>query len=242
MPLVLLNIDDNDSISNWSLFYLAKMPKLESLSVASTAITDDGLRYIAASCSIGALFLGGNQQLTAKAIQNLKPDTSHLDILFLNGCNFGDDSAEDIAKFRFLNSVNFAGNRRVSDRMIQALANQNKNYIYLSFADDHVTENGIKALAQFKKLKVLDLSGVRLNGKAVNYLAQMKHLEALYVVECGLTANDLQKLEKALPKTRIERVSRRNYRLELSINCDAVAPLCSASSNKIFIGSRRDLG
>jgi hypothetical protein len=42
----------------------------------------------------------------------------------------------------------------------------------------------------------------------------MKQLENLYLVDCGLKAETIQELEKALPATRIESVVRKGYHLE----------------------------
>ncbi len=213
IPLRLLILDDNAHVSDLSLLNLSRMPGLEQLSLAHTRISNDGLRYLAASKSITSIFLGNNMQLTDQAIRNLGPKTSHLVNIFLNGCGITDASALEYLKFKDLKGLNLQGTH-ISDETIQILQSRANDFVYLSVANDRISSKGIQALKKFHNLVALDLSGVKLDSISCRDLATLTNLQAIYLVDCGLSLNDLQYLKKKFPNAKIESIRRRENCLD----------------------------
>jgi hypothetical protein len=74
----------------------------------------------------------------------------------------------------------------------------------LILANDNIGNAGIHALTKYKAIRILDLSGISLSQESLTDLASMKGLSRLTLVGCGVGPDQLRKLEKALPDTRVE--------------------------------------
>jgi Leucine-rich repeat (LRR) protein len=171
------------------------------------------MKQLASSPSITSVWLCYNPRISDQGIKNLNPKNSPLRALFLNRCNVTDGAAPDLAKFRYMFSIDLEGNPKISDRTILALDTKTNELQCLDLANDKIGDAGIHALTHFKALRILDLSGVRLSPSALADLATMKNLTNLYLVGCNLSTYEVGKLTKALPSTMIENNNRVRARL-----------------------------
>ena len=202
--LTFLDLDRNPAIDDRSVRDLSHLPNLRMLSLASTGISDDALKYVAKAHLLERLSLANNRQITDCGIKNLNPGQSNLVALYLNGCKISDSAAEDLSSFKGLITLHLGANRGISDRTIIVLQHKLNGLENLMLDEDSIGDLGIHALTGFRKLKTLDLSFIRLSSKAVSDLATMKRLKFLYVKGCKLERLELQRLFDALPNTTIE--------------------------------------
>jgi hypothetical protein len=110
-------------------------------------------------------------------------------------------------------SLDLASNPKISDRTLEILQEKKRGLECLVVANDKIGDAGIHALTRYKKLRVLDLSGIRLSPRGQADLATMTGLSNLYLVGCNLTNYEISKLCRALPGTAVETNSRLKSKL-----------------------------
>jgi Leucine-rich repeat (LRR) protein len=203
MKLQTLVLDNDHALSDWSIFYVSRMPTLKTLCLAATGVTDAGLRYLEKSKALRAIVLSGNRQITDVAIKNLKPASSEIYALDLSGCNVSDACAEEFAKFKSLQLLSVADNPRITDAAVAILQKKALKLEKLYLSDDNISDTGIHDLARYKGLQQLVLSGIQLSPRAVSELGTMQHLEYLEVADCGLPEDAIGTLKKRLPAAEI---------------------------------------
>lgn len=208
-----LTLDVNKGITDASLIDLGHMQNLQYLSLSQTGISDQGLNYIAHCPMINSLWLGYNPAITDQGVKNLAPETSPLRSLFLNYCNITDAAAPDLVKFDYMFSLDLSNNPKISDRTLEILEGKTNGLQFLVLANDKIGDAGIHALTHYKKLRVLDLSGIRLSPRGLADLGSMKGLVTLYLVGCKLSPNEISRLCKSMPATAVETNNRVRSRL-----------------------------
>jgi hypothetical protein len=102
-----------------------------------------------------------------------------------------------LSDFEQLEQLSLTGST-VSDadvsRLTSLLAVQSLDLSYTN-----VTSNGLHVLSRIEDLQTLSLNGIPLDEAAVEPLSQLTRLRSLSLMDTGLAADDVAKVQKALP-------------------------------------------
>ncbi|MBS1998532.1 MAG: hypothetical protein JSS86_19540, partial [Cyanobacteria bacterium SZAS LIN-2] len=206
-----LNLEGNRRIQDWNLNFLSNQSNLQELSLVSTGITDHGLHYVARLKSLTTLLLGQNPRLSDTGVVNLDLAESKIRVLFLNDCSLSDRSVWELRKMSDLVWLNLSGNPGITGKTLEILEKRAADFKRLYLADTRLTEADLHRIRNFTGLIVLDLSGLALSSATINDLATLKGLRNLYVVDCHLSEQQLDRLESLLPSTVVSRNIRPTY-------------------------------
>lgn len=149
-------------------------PRIRSLFLARTSVTDAGLARLAACTNLVRLDLS----LTAATDQGLKSfsGAGGLTQLLLAGTKITDASLPLVATFKNLEDLDLAG---------------------LAISDE-----GLASLSELRKLKELRLDGTPITDAGLMHLRGLKQLESLSREGTKVTPEGLKKLKASLPKLK----------------------------------------
>jgi Leucine-rich repeat (LRR) protein len=189
-------------VADASLRGLATLPHLRRMRIYLPQVTDDFLRRLSDLKALKELELV-NCDLSAAPDLSLLTRLPKLTHLGIGSVQFGESQMRQIAAARQLTSLHFANleptNLDAALKHLTAL----RDLTELRFVDIvEITDAGLKYLAAFEKLTVLDLSGTRVTDAAVKQLAAMKRLRRLHV---PLSDDGLAALREALPDCEVSR-------------------------------------
>jgi hypothetical protein len=217
-------------ISDVGAEHLARISKLEGLSLGSTSVTADGIKQLAMSTRLkGISIIGPNtndatiaalgtmQELTSISLldadissQGLEPLTRlpKLRMLRLLRCGWLDDeAARHLAQLRGLEALDLTG-APIGDRGLAHLRAM-PNLTSLSLSGTNVSDDGMEAVASLRKLRFLQLDGSCVGDMGVSRLRELSQLEVLGLFETGISdvaADDLASLTN-LRRLRLTRTS-----------------------------------
>jgi len=176
----------NAWLSDADLELLAKLPQLESINLAYTKITDEGLERLEPLANVKVLDLYYAESVTDLGIAHLK-HWKNLEYLNVRGTKVTSTLFEHLAnmpKLRFLD----VGHSRVNDDLFEALDNL-PHLQHLSFGGNKMSGVMLPLLKSYPALKSLSVSGsqrtdsglwsVAVGDFNVGQIAQIAKLEAL---------------------------------------------------------------
>jgi hypothetical protein len=181
---------------------LAAAPTITELRFEEGALTDDGVKHLAALSKLQALALTQTPKVrgtTVPALVTLKEMNS----LTLSGCTLGDLAGwSALKKLPKMTSLSL-GRSEVTDAGAKELG-QLTQLTYLSLDGSPITDAALTDLARLKALKNLSLMDTKITEKAVDVLGGMKQLVYLGVSEKQVGKAGAEALKKALPKCDVE--------------------------------------
>jgi hypothetical protein len=203
---------------------IQQCPTLENLDLLGTGVGDDGLKAIADKCRrLNTLYLEYSG-VTSAGMVHLK----HLPLqaLLLQFVGIDQAGLEQIAEIKSLQTLSLvgsdvgnldlgvlAGQTRLKDLYLHATSFGDHNVSGLlqipslemiSLSNTKITERGLQELANHPGLRKLELGGMKLTEKQVRAFLNFTELRSLSVTETGLTKDDIDLLQRALPNCRIE--------------------------------------
>jgi len=138
-----------------------------------------------------------------RKVQPIYPESSALVVSYFGISAFDPASLNDLKKVKNqivklnLNKMPLAG---VDLKFLSELSNLEE--LQLNFTDFDPKQ--LKNLIALENLRSLALSGNQLDVESLEDLAKIKNLQRLYLWQSGLDDTTKEKLEKALPKTKID--------------------------------------
>ncbi|MBN2380826.1 hypothetical protein JXM67_13590 [candidate division WOR-3 bacterium] len=188
-------------INDTSLKHLVDLTGLKVLCLSENKITDKGLVYLEPLTDLRSLDLefthcSDTGLIHLEGLVNLRKLNLHLVYI-------SDEGLIHLANLKNLRELHLWG-KGISDRGIAYL----KNLPYLrklSLEYTSITSEGIASLKGFVALKELTLTFTPLVDENLQALKKLKNLDVLRIGEIDISANNLDTLEKALPKCDIKR-------------------------------------
>ncbi|MBC7822233.1 MAG: hypothetical protein IAG10_35560 [Planctomycetaceae bacterium] len=185
-------------VADDDLKQLAKFPKLERLSLLSTAIRDAGLEHVVRLESLVQLDVGGF--ITDAGLKRLSKSRS-IRQLSLIDAQITDAAAESLVAMPQLESLTLQWTR-FGDAGLKQLAAADR-LKRLSAESSTFTDAGVEALASCKRLESLGLLGEELTVACLKPLETMTGLRELPISFPNQRQEDLKALRTALSKTKV---------------------------------------
>jgi hypothetical protein len=167
---------DGRGATNADLFPLAELPYLHQLDLEYTAVTDDGLAFVAEHCPKLTRLDLQESQITPAGLENVSK-LVHLRDLLIGKCDVTDEHLEYFATLDDLD--------------------------HLALRRTKIRGEGLKHLIGLTKLRSLDLDRTKLTEAAVEPLSQMTQLKELVLTGTDLSRGGIERLKSALPTCRI---------------------------------------
>ena len=175
---------------------------LESLDLSRRRISDRGLKFIARLSSLKDLDLSSTP-ITNQGIRRLASLTELLS-LKLAHTRIGDPALETIGTLEGLQQLDLSGNR-VTDTglgFLSSLSALVELNISSCCGESQITADGISALLSLSALRILDLSGSRIQDADIELLAEL-NVTQLNVERTALTKSGAERLARLLPQCRV---------------------------------------
>lgn len=162
-------------VSDEGLKHLAKLRSLEEITIRSAEVTDEGIIYLT-------------------SLPNVK--TLNLDHLNLDGACLA-----DFHRFRYLNVLDLT-RVPLRDESLKYLVPV-KSLRRLSLMESTVGDSGLVHLSKMAHLEALNLSATRITDGGLVFLEPLKQLKWVEVTSSELSAPAVERLQAALPNTRV---------------------------------------
>jgi hypothetical protein len=182
-------------MTDQSMVHLAKLKKLEELSLAHTGISNQGLRYLS------------NLPLTGLNLTNTNIDSGGLKEIAklkkLGYLNLSDTDVDDeglglLAALNDLSDLNLAATK-VTDRGLPLLLTHQPMW-KLVLLNTNITDSGMNSVAKLKNLECLDLDSTAVTIVGLRILSKCAKLRTLNVQNCRFNDRDAAELPRLLPK------------------------------------------
>jgi hypothetical protein len=157
------------------MVHLKHLP-LQALLLQFVGIDQAGLEQIAEIKSLQTLSLVGSD--VGNLDLGVLAGQTRLKDLYLHATSFGDHNVSGLLQIPSLEMI--------------------------SLSNTKITERGLQELANHPGLRKLELGGMKLTEKQVRAFLNFTELRSLSVTETGLTKDDIDLLQRALPNCRIE--------------------------------------
>lgn len=190
-----LQNSDHRRITQRGIDALAKLTKLERLSLQGLPITDADMRHIAAMPNLRVLRLS-SRNLTKAGVEHLQ-GLKNLRVLALDGCPIGDKGLEAIAPMHKLERLSLGRVGIKGDGLSHLSGLLNLNWLCLP--GNEIEDGDIEALKPLGKLKQLDLAGNPITDESVAALAAFRRLEFIRFERTKITDEGIARFEKASP-------------------------------------------
>jgi len=200
--------DRRGSITDDGLAQLAQLTRLRRLDLGATRdgsplITDASARSLRQLTALRELILP-QTALTPEGVQ-LLGGIARLEQLDLTLNEVTDESLSALGDLKNLRSLKLRGTQ-VQGSGLQYLARcQSLESLQLSELSPFDSDE-LRHLVGHPRLKALNLSGTRLDKRAINHLQGIPTLEVLEMNDSGVGEADLRELRAALPKCAVEAV------------------------------------
>ncbi|HWG47854.1 MAG TPA: protein kinase [Gemmataceae bacterium] len=175
---------DHTGVTDQGLTCLAGLPELTELALTNTKVTDAGMKPLAEAKQLRSLAL----QHTAVGDAGIKhlAGLSQLHSLLLYGRNVTDAGMADLGRLHGLSLLRL-DNTAITDaglRNLTGLTEMRNLGLNLS---RKVGDDGMKSVAQFKRLIALDLAGTRVTDRGLQELSGLKRLNTLQLGSVRMT-------------------------------------------------------
>ncbi len=176
LPVEALHVD-HATLDDAALEKLRDIPKLTTLGLTMTPITDLGLKRVAELKNLRYLALYGVRTVTDAGAKHLEALTE-LETFVANFVPFGEAGIASLAKMPKLKRLTACG--------------------------INVTEASMKALAKSSSLELANMEGTPLTDAGLAALASCKTLKWVFVPETKVTAEGVAAFRKARPDVQVE--------------------------------------
>jgi hypothetical protein len=186
-------------VTDGDLIELARLPKLETLDLSQTRITDQGLAYLKMARGLLDVNLAYAEKIGDPAHAVIR-EWKHLRRLSLRGTVIADETAASAASLPELEMLDI-GDSIVGDVGLEALALAPK-LKELSMGNIRISDYGYQSLREFTNLRHLDLSGGRHRGfttmkeEAVEAVASLSQLRVLRLGHIKFPAKSMAVLSR----------------------------------------------
>jgi Leucine-rich repeat (LRR) protein len=170
-----LNLE-NTEVDDSAFNEIATLKNLECLLLQSTQLQGTGFSKLKNLTKLRVLTIGHNQLSNAN-FKDLK-QLPKLRTLQISDAQINDQALKDIATIDQLEALDISNNKKISD-------------------------SGIKQLAKLKKLKRLELRGLKISSNSILALSQC-HLKHLECPQENYTADEIQAIQKTFPEIQIK--------------------------------------
>ena len=170
-----LNLE-NTEVDDNAFTEIATLKNLECLLFQSTRLKGTGFSKLKNLTKLRVLTIGHNQ-LSKANFKDLK-QLPKLSTLQISDAEINDQSLKDISTIDQLEALDISNNNKISD-------------------------TGIEQLAKLKKLKRLELRGLKIRAKSILALRQC-HLTHLKCTQENYTANEISAISKTFPGIHIK--------------------------------------
>ncbi|MFA7340036.1 MAG: hypothetical protein WC028_24875 [Candidatus Obscuribacterales bacterium] len=181
-----LNLE-NTEVDDNAFSEIATLRNLECLLLQSTQLKGTGFSKLKNLPKLRVLTIGHNQLSNAN-FKDLK-QLPKLATLQISDAEINDQSLKDIATIDQLEALDISNNKKISD-------------------------TGIVQLAKLKKLKRLELRGLKISSKSILALSQC-HLHHLECPQESYTADEIHAISKTFPGIKIKDTSKSRLPVDL---------------------------
>ncbi len=194
-----LNIRSAPHVTAESATCLAHMDQLESISLASSGVTDAGAAALSKLRHVTALDLSSTS-IKDEGLAHLSTMRS-LRSLKLDQCGFTDAGLNEISKLHKIEQLSLPGTR-VTDAGVALLSKMNE-LESLDLSRLEITGNGFHNFSGLRKLTRLNLSATKLTDSGIEHLSRISSLRFLDIRRTEVTALGLASLA---PLRELERL------------------------------------
>lgn len=113
------------------------------------------------------------------------------------GAKLDEQFWESIGNFEQLEQLALTGSPVTDSDLPRLTSRRTLHSLDLSYT--RVTSSGLSVLSRVEDLQTLSLNGVPLDDAAVEPLCQLTRLRSLGLMDCGLSAEAIRKIQKTLP-------------------------------------------
>lgn len=179
-------------ITDRGVRHLLRAPRLSSLLIADSQISDQGLATISRLRRLEDLSLPGSRNFGARGIRSLWK-LRHLRSLRLTGSSINDEALIAIGRLKRLFYLEIEGTP-VTDRGIAAIANL--PLLYLGVGGTRISDRGICALDSLTNLRMLSLHRTQVTDGGLRCVASLSRISALDLRDTAITGEGLGHLAK----------------------------------------------
>jgi hypothetical protein len=198
IKVVVSSSEADDSVAADLLIF----PELRELDMRFTGLSNDGLKQIAKMKKLETLLVSGCNNLSDEGLEVLS-DMPRLRTLAVNGIFYYNDGIERLGRVKTLESLDI-GYTQIDDDALKAIGRlANLRDLNVSFTS--IGDEGLKHLARLDKLETLNLTKTEVTDAGLLALQGLKNLRELHLFNTDVTADGVARLQKALPKCKIER-------------------------------------
>jgi len=189
------------SVTDEGLAGVEQLPQLDSLSFCGEGITDDGLGRLKPLHQLRSLRLLQCDNITGAGLVRLA-GMQRLEALSLRGSALGDPGMEGLIGLPSLRVLDLSFSH-ITDAGLEHLGGLS-SLRELRLSGTQIADGGLRHLVRLPSLWVLDLSWTQITDAGLEDLAHLKQLESLRLTGCVLHWQAIDRLQAALPNTRIE--------------------------------------
>jgi hypothetical protein len=174
-------------------------PKLRLLSLRNTKITDKGLVYLKIFTELRWLYLE-NTNITDDGIANLK-GLSELNLLYLTNTKISDSGLIELKYLQKINELRLR-QTKITDAGIVHLKSL-PHLENLDLGETNITDEGLKDLENIIQLGDLDVDHTKVTDKGLTYIKELTNLRHIFLFDTDITEKGIKNLQEALPKLSI---------------------------------------
>ncbi len=182
-------------MTDQSMVHLAKLKKVEELSLAHTGISNQGLKYLS-NLPLNGLNLT-NTNIDSDGLKEIAK-LKKLGYLNLSDTDVDDEGLGLLAGLADLSDLNLSATK-VTDRGLPLLLTHQPMW-KLVLLNTNVTDSGMNSVAKLKNLECLDLDSTAVTIVGLRVLSKCAKLRTLNVQNCRFKDQDAAELPRLLPK------------------------------------------
>jgi len=188
-------------VTDAGLKVLQHLRELRVLELTDAAITDVGLRELREFENLELLYLSGTK-VTDTGLKELRAHHA-LVSLRLNGTDVADAGLNEIGAITSLKYLELSGTQ-ITDAGILKLKDL-PSLLFLNLQATLVSDVGIVTLSEFKRLRDLNLSGTRVTDKGLERLKELRALRSLKLASTAVTEAGVTNLLRSLTVVQVIR-------------------------------------
>lgn len=202
--LRVLDLSDTN-VSDQSMPHIARLTKLEHLSLFSCSISNRSLRYIGKLVALQSFDIDC-RDVTDDGLLHLR-GLKKLRKLELFSGRFTDSGCYYISSLKSLESLDLCGGA-ISDMGCCRLASGLNNLRHLNLSqNERISNRGAAALATLSNLETLNLSNTRVDSHGLKVFGNLQKLKSLTLFECRMiNPRQIMNLRNCLPMLKCLRM------------------------------------
>jgi Leucine-rich repeat (LRR) protein len=183
----------NTQVTDAGMKYIGELKQLTALDLHLTGIGDSGMKHLAGLTQLRTLVLDGTR-LTDAAMVDVGRLTN-LVFLRLDATAITDAGLASLGGLDKLDNLALVSVRAVGDEGMKSLA-QLKRLIALDLRETRVTDKGLKELARCDKLASLRIGKLKITDEGVRSLARLTRLKVLDLSSTEVTDEGVKEVAK----------------------------------------------